>query len=400
MNSRWPFRSASLVRVEASRAPTIARVKPADARVREVTRLFLRLGVLGFGGPAAHIAMMRDEVVARKGWIDDDEFLDLVGATNLIPGPNSTELAMHLGAKRAGGRGLVVAGVCFIGPAVVIVGVLAWLYKRYGTDPAAVDLRYGILPVIIAIVAHALIGLGRTSLTKVVNVVVAAGALAAYRFGVHELVILVVAGAITAGWRVRGSARPSSMSLLLVPMLAVSERTRVTLWRLFVVFAEIGSVLYGSGYVLLAFLQRNVVDDLGWITSQQLLDAIAVGQITPGPVFSTATFIGWQIDGPAGAAVATAGIFLPSFVFVALLGRIVPWMQRRPAAKAFLAGVTAASLGLMGGVLIDLTDTAIRDVLTFAIALAALVALVRTKLNSAWLIGAGVAVGLVHALVA
>jgi len=180
----------------------------------------------------------------------------------------------------------------------------------------------------------------------------------------------------------------------------VSERARVTLWRLFVVFVEIGSVLYGSGYVLLAFLQRNVVDDLGWITSQQLLDAIAVGQITPGPVFSTATFIGWQIDGPAGAAVATAGIFLPSFVFVALLGRIVPWMQRRPTAKAFLAGVTAASLGLMGGVLVDLTDTAIRDVVTVAIALAALAALVRTKINSAWLIGAGVAVGLVHALVA
>jgi len=385
------------------RAHTIANVKPTDGRVREVTRLFLRLGVLGFGGPAAHIAMMRAEVVVRRGWIDDNEFLDLVGATNLIPGPNSTELAMHLGAKRAGGRGLVAAGVCFIGPAVIIVGTLAWLYQRYGTDPAAVDLRYGILPVIIAIVAHAIFGLARSSLTNavnpIVNTVVAAGALAAYFLGVHELLVLVVAGTLTALWRARGQARANSLSLLLVPLLAVQERTRVTLWRLFVVFLEIGSILYGSGYVLLAFLQRSVVDGLGWITSQQLLDGIAVGQITPGPVFTTATFIGWQIDGATGAAVATAGIFLPSFVFVAFLGRIVPWMQRRPVAKAFLAGVTAASLGLMAGVLVDLTDTAVTDALTLVVAVAALVVLVRTKLNSAWLVGGGVVIGFVHALV-
>ena len=372
--------------------------------MREVAQLFLRLGVLGFGGPAAHIAMMREEVVGRRGWIDDEEFLDLVGATNLIPGPNSTELAMHLGAKRAGGRGLVVAGVCFIGPAVIIVGLLAWLYQRYGTDPAALDLRYGILPVIIAIVAHALFGLGRTSLTNVVNpvlnTVVAVGALAAYFLGAHELLILVVAGTLSALWQQRRRhVGPNALSWLLVPMLAAQERTRVTLWRVFVVFLEIGSVLYGSGYVLLAFLRRSVVDDLGWITSQQLLDAITVGQITPGPVFTTATFIGWQIDGASGAAVATAGIFLPSFVFVAFLGRIVPWMQRRPAAKAFLAGVTAASLGLMAGVLVQLTDTAINDALTLAVAVGALAVLVRTKLNSAWLIGVGGVIGLAHALV-
>jgi len=373
-------------------------MKSEERPLGDVTRLFLRLGVLGFGGPAAHIAMMRDEVVRRRGWLDDGQFLDLVGATNLIPGPNSTELAMHLGAKRAGGRGLVVAGVCFIAPAVVIVGFLAWMYKRYGTDPAAVDLRYGILPVIIAIVANALVGLGRTSLTTVVNAIVAVAALAAYLVGVHELVILVGAGAITALWQLRGQARHNVLSLIVVPLLAVPHRARVNLWRVFVVFGEVGSVLYGSGYVLLAFLQRNVVDGLGWITSQQLLDAIAVGQITPGPVFTTATFIGWQIGGPAGAAVATAGIFLPSFVFVALLGRIVPWMQRRPTAKAFLAGVTAASLGLMAGVLVDLTDTAITDALTFCVALIALAVLLRTKINSAWLIGAGVAIGIVHAV--
>ena len=365
----------------------------------EVIAVFLRLGVLGFGGPAAHIAMMRDEVVRRRAWIDDAEFLDLVGATNLIPGPNSTELAIHLGARRAGGRGLVAAGVCFIGPAVIMVSALAWMYQRYGTEPAAVDLRYGIMPVIIAIVANALVGLGRTSLTTPIHALVAVGALVGYLWGVHELLILVAAGAIGAAWHHRDALDGRRLSSVLVlPILAASEATKITLWRLFLVFLEIGSVLYGSGYVLLAFLQQNLVDELGWITSQQLLDAVAVGQITPGPVFTTATFVGWQVDGAAGAAVATVGIFLPSFVFVALIGRIVPWMRRRPTAKAFLGGVTAASLGLMAGVLVELVDTAITDAFTVAVAVAALALLVRTKLNSAWLVAAGVAIGVAHVL--
>jgi chromate transporter len=379
--------------VDGPDRPTVA----AGRRLPEVAALFLRLGVLGFGGPAAHIAMMRDEVVRRRRWIGDREFLDLVGATNLIPGPNSTELAMYLGAKRAGGRGLVAAGVCFIGPAVLIVSVLAWLYQRYGTDPAAVDLRYGILPVIIAIVAHALFGLCRSCLDVAFNAVIAVGAFAGYLLGAHELILLVVGGAVSALWHVRKTHLDQPLaSALLVPMLAGTDPTRVTLWRLFLVFLEIGSVLYGSGYVLLAFLQRNLVDDLGWITRQQLLDAIAIGQITPGPVFTTATFIGWQIDGVGGAAVATVGIFLPSFVLVAILGRIVTWMRGRPAANAFLGGVTAASLGLMGGVLVELVDTAITDVITGVVAAIALVVLIRTQLNSAWLVGAGLIIGVVH----
>jgi chromate transporter len=365
--------------------------------LREVAGLFLRLGVLGFGGPAAHIAMMRDEVVRRRGWIDDAEFLELVGATNLIPGPNSTELAIYLGSKRAGRRGLIVAGACFIGPAVVIVSVLAWLYQRYGTDPAAVDLRYGILPIIIAIVANALFGLGRTSLRSGLNVGIAAGTFVGYVLHAHELILLIVAGSLSALWHMRQAQRDRSvLSVWLVPIVAAADHARVTLWRLFLAFLEVGSVLYGSGYVLLAFLQRNLVDDLGWITSQQLLDAVAVGQITPGPVFTTATFIGWQVDGIGGAAVATFGIFLPSFVFVALLGRIVPWMHSRPTAKAFLDGVTAAALGLMAGVLAQLVDTAITDVLTAVVAVIALAVLVRTKLNSAWIIGLGAIIGLIH----
>ncbi|HEV8297704.1 MAG TPA: chromate efflux transporter [Acidimicrobiales bacterium] len=368
-------------------------------RIAELARLFLKLGVIGFGGPAAHIALMRNEVVRRRDWIDDAEFLDLVGATNLIPGPNSTELAIHIGHRRAGARGLFVAGICFIAPAVVIVGVLAWLYERYGTDPTAIDLRYGILPIIIAIIAHALYGLGRTALTSAVNMFIAAAALGAYLLDVHELIILASAGAVSALWagwpRVRGHA----LTLLAFPLAATTSPTAVSLRRLFLVFLEIGSVLYGSGYVLLAFLQRHLVDQRGWLTSQQLLDAVAVGQVTPGPVFTTATFVGWQIDGAAGAAVATIGIFLPSFVFVALLGRIVPWMRARPVARAFLNGLTAASLGLMAAVLIDLADTAITGVITAIVALAALGALVRTNINATWLIGAGILIGVAHALV-
>ncbi len=376
------------------------RIPPSRA-VREVAQLFVKLGVIGFGGPAAHIAMMRDEVVRRRDWIDDAEFLDLVGATNLIPGPNSTELAIHLGHRRAGARGLVVAGVSFIAPAVVIVGFLAWLYQRYGTDPSVVDLRYGILPVIIAIVTHALYGLGRSALTSPFNAVVAVAAVAGYLAGLHELLLLVVAGTATALWANRDRFRPQRLAALALPITvdASTSPGHASLWRLLVVFLEIGSVLYGSGYVLLAFLQRHLVDDLGWITTQQLLDAVAVGQITPGPVFTTATFVGWQIDGPAGAAVATFGIFAPSFVFVALLGRIVPWMRARPTAKAFLTGLTTASLGMMAGVLVDLTDAAIVDGVSVAVAVVSLAVLIRTKLNSAWLIGAGIAIGAAHAII-
>ena len=369
-------------------------------RLAEVVRVFLQLGVIGFGGPAAHVALMRDQVVRRRRWLDDAEFLDLVGATNLIPGPNSTELAIHLGHRRAGVRGLISAGLCFILPAVVIVGFLAWLYDRYGTDPAVVDLRYGILPVIIAIVGHALFGLGTAALTKLVNVIVAVAATVAYLAGVHELAILLVASVTTALWACRDRFRPDRALSLFVLSFASTESapsTSVSLRRLFLVFLEIGSVLYGSGYVLFAFLQNNLVDQRGWLTDQQLLDAVAVGQITPGPLFTSATFVGWQIDGPAGAAVATIGIFLPSFFFVAVLGRIVPWMRVRPVAQAFLSGLTTASLGLMAGVLIELADTALTDPLTVVIALIALAVLIRSKVNSAWLIAAGVVIGVVHA---
>jgi chromate transporter len=365
--------------------------------LREVAGLFLKLGAIGFGGPAAHVALMRDEVVRRRAWMDDAELLDLVGATNLIPGPNSTELAIHLGHGRAGPRGLVVAGVCFIGPAVAIVSVLAWLYEHHGTSPTVVDLRYGILPVIVAIVAHAVVGLGRTALTRPLPSVIALGGTAGYLAGVHELLLLVAGGAVTVGWHQRHAIGRGSHAIvpLLVPS-AIGGSTpgsSVSPWGLFGVFVEIGSVLYGSGYVLLAFLQRALVDQRGWLTSGQLLDAITVGQVTPGPVFTTATFIGWQLDGPAGAAVATVGIFAPSFVFVALLGPLVRWMRDHATARAFLDGVIAASLGLMVGVLVELADDALVDAMTIAMAIAAAGVLLRTKLSPAWLIVAGAAIG-------
>jgi chromate transporter len=366
----------------------------------EVATLFLKLGVIGFGGPAAHIAMMRDEVVRRRGWVDEREFLDLLGATNIIPGPNSTELAMHLGAQRAGGRGLVTAGLCFIGPAVLIVGVLAALYERYGTDPAVVDIRYGVLPVVIAVVAHAIYGLGRTALVSVLPFVLAVAAFGAFLAGVHELIILVVAGSVSALWAGRRKIG-ASLAVLLVPFGAplASGSADAPLWRVFLVFLEIGSVLYGSGYVLLAFLEQNFVDELGWLTEQQVLDAVAIGQVTPGPVFSTATFVGWQLAGPAGAAVATIGIFLPSFIFVALLARIVPWVRRHPAARAALDGVIAASLGLMAAVLVELAGSALTDVLTVGIAVIALAMLAWTPIGPAPVIAAGLVIGLIHAVI-
>lgn len=369
--------------------------------VGEVARVFLRLGIIGFGGPAAHIALMRDELVRRRRWVQDDEFVDLLGATNLIPGPNSTELAMYLGHRRAGWQGLLLAGTGFILPASVIVGVIAWLYARFGTDPSIADLRYGVMPVMAAIITHALVGLGRVVLTSVVNSVIGAAALIAYLADVNELVILLFAGVVAALCLRRTSWRVKTSPLLLVPVLleAVRSPQTVSLLRLFVTFLEIGALVFGSGYVLLAFLEGSLVVDLGWITEQQLLDAIAVGQITPGPLFSTATFLGWQVDGLVGATLATVGIFAPSFVLVALLSRIVPWMRAQPTANAFLRGVNCASVALIAGVLIELAGVVFIDAITIGLALVALVVLGGTQINSAWLICTGALVGVIYALV-
>ena len=368
--------------------------RPPRGRVGEVARLFTLLGFIGFGGPAAHIAMMREEVVRKRGWETDQDFLDLVGACSLVPGPNSTELAVHIGLRRAGWRGFVVAACGFILPAVAIVLVIAWAYDRYGATPTALDLSYGIVPVIVAVVAQAVWTLGRTAVKDVALGLVTVMSCLAWLAGVNELLVLVAAASFCA---IRLQSRNVLTALVFVPLAEQAPHVGdAELWRLGAVFLKIGAVLYGSGYVLVSFLERDLVQDLGWLTERQLLDAVAVGQFTPGPVFTTATFVGYQILGVPGAIVATLAIFAPAFVFVALLGWITPRIRRSPTAGAALDGVNAASLGLMAGAAIRLADAAIVDPLTAAIAAVALAVLLWKRPNSAWLVAGGAAIGIAH----
>jgi chromate transporter len=371
--------------------------------LRDVARLFLKLGTLGFGGPAAHIALMEDEVVRRRGWMSRDRFLDLLGATNLIPGPNSTEMAIHVGHERAGWRGLVVAGACFILPAFVIVLACAWVYTRYGTLPVAQGLLRGVKPVIIAIVLQALWGLGRTATRTRTLVAIGLLSIAAAAAGVHELAVIFGGGTLVAliVWVRRGAGRARTNGVLAVPLGAAALASTATgatvfgLAPLFLVFLKIGSVLFGSGYVLLAFLRADLVVRRGWLTESQLLDAVAVGQVTPGPVFTTATFVGYVLGGLRGAVVATVGIFLPAFVFVALSGPLVPRIRRSPVAGAFLDGVNVASIALMAVVTAQLARAAIADVWTAGVAAVSAVLLLRFRARPAWLVPAGGLLGLV-----
>ena len=368
--------------------------------LRELAWLFLRLGTTAFGGPAAHIAMMEDEVVRRRQWLSREEFLDLLGATNLIPGPNSTEMAIHIGHRRAGWAGLVVAGSCFILPATLIVTAIAWAYVRFGQLPKVEGLLYGVKPVIIAVVLQALWGLGRTALkTKPLAGVAVVAATLSF-LGVNELLLLFSAGLLVAA--TRWVMHRQHMPLLgLAPLLPLAGAAGVAgaaaapfgLWPMFLFFLKIGSVLFGSGYVLLAFLRADLVDRWHWLTESQLLDAIAVGQITPGPVFTTATFIGYILSGVPGATLATVGIFLPAFFFVAISGPLVPRLRRSPVAGAFLDGLNVASLALMAVVTWQLGRVAVCDWITAALAVASGVLLFRYRVNSAWLVLGGAVAG-------
>ena len=364
--------------------------------LQELAALFFRLGATAFGGPAAHIAMMRAEVVARRGWLSDEAFLDLLGATNLIPGPNSTELAIHIGFARRRWSGLVVAGLSFIVPAMAITWLLAWIYVRYGSLPSARWLLYGVQPVILAVVAQAIWSLVPAAARSwplralgVLGVVLVA-------LGVDELLVLFGSGALAVVMsRVRTRAEPL---LLVPPLLTAAGSATPSLLGIFGVFCKIGSVLFGSGYVLLAFLRSDLVDRLGWLDERQLLDAIAAGQITPGPVFTTATFIGYVLSGNAGALAATSGIFLPAFVFVALSAPLVSRMRASPATARFLDGLNVASLALMVVVTAQLASNALADLPAVAIAVLSALLLIRFKLNSTWLILGGALTGwLIHA---
>ena len=382
-------------------------VPPRSGSLAEVARLFFKLGVIGFGGPAAHIAMMREEVVRRRRWVSDERFLDLLGMTNLIPGPNSTEMAIHLGYVRAGWPGLLLGGSCFIVPAVLIVLTLAWLYVRYGATPAATSALYGVIPVIIAVVAQAIWGLGRTAVKGPLPAMLGIGVLALSLAGVNELALLFGAGAVFM--LVRLARRPAAAAAMVaavlgLPAVALGQGTvaaaGVTLGTLFVTFLKIGATLYGSGYVLLAFLRNDFVHRLGWLSDRQLLDAIAIGQVTPGPVFTTATFVGYVLAGWTGAVLATVAIFLPSFVFVALSHPLLPRIRGSRGAGAFLDGVNVAALGLMAAVTWQLARSAITDWFTAALAVAAGVLLIRWRVNSVWLIIGGAAAGLAYRLLA
>lgn len=370
--------------------------------MREVALLFLKLGTIAFGGPAAHIAMMRDEVVTRRRWVSEQEFTDLLGATNMIPGPNSTEMAIHLGLRRAGWRGLLAAGVLFILPAFAIVLAFAWAYVRWATTPEATWLLDGVKPVIIAVVVQALWNLSRTAAGNAVAALVAAAVLGMYLAGVNELALLFGGGAVVMllrnGARIVRDATgvialagvPLGGSVAL-PLAAGTTATsaNVSLVTLFLTFLKIGAVLYGSGYVLIAFLRNDFVVRLGWLTDQQLLDAVAVGQVTPGPVFTTATFVGYVVAGFPGAVLATVAIFLPSFVFVALIGPLVPRLRRSPWLSGMLDGVNASAFGLMAAVTITLGRDAIVDWWTAAMAIVAAVWLIGFRPQSAWLIALG-----------
>lgn len=393
-------------------------------RLAEVASLFLRLGFTAFGGPAAHIAMMRREMVQQRHWISDEHFLDLLGVINLVPGPNSTELAIYLSYLRAGWLGLIIGGACFIAPAMLIVLVLAWLYAQFGTLPQASWLFYGIQPVVIAIIAQALWGLSRTILKRVFPIVLALSALILYLLGANIL-LLLVGGSLVVGlvrWLERlRKQRQGANTNVLVPFAPVGLSLQwlhelpgiratmsvavnivgavaepVSLFVLFLIFLKIGATLYGSGYVLLSYLRQDLVLNLHWLTDRQLLDAISIGQFTPGPVFTTATFIGYLVGGLPGALLATLAIFLPAFIFVPLIHPLASRLRRSPWTAALLDGLNIVALALIAGVLIQLGRSALVDVLTWVIALVSFIILLRFKINSAWLIAAGALVGVLR----
>jgi chromate transporter len=370
---------------------------------------FLKLGTVAFGGPAAHIALMEEEFVRRRHWLTEQEFLDRLGAANLIPGPSSTEMAIYIGHTKRGWPGLIVAGCCFIIPAAILVCAIAAAYVRYGSLPQVGGVLYAVKPVVIAVVLQAFWKLKQTAVkTKALGAI---GVLAAILLllGLDNLLVLLCAGVLAALPVVfdRLKRRPPTVSTLLAwlkPKASTSVLAAAVagvaapfgLWRLFLTFLKIGSVLFGSGYVLLAFLRSDFVTRLHWLTEKQLLDAVAVGQVTPGPVFTTATFIGYLVGGLTGAAVATVGIFLPGFLLVAVSGPLIPKIRRSPLAGGVLDGVIVGSLALMGVVTWQLGRAALIDPLTIAIACVSAVMLLALRVNAVWLIAAAAIVGAIH----
>ncbi|MBA0885349.1 chromate efflux transporter [Flavobacterium undicola] len=364
-------------------------------RLKELAQLFLKLGIIGFGGPAVHLAMMQNEVVVKRKWLDEQHFLDLLGATYLIPGPNSTEMAIHIGHERAGVKGLIVAGLCFILPAVILTGFFAWLYKEYGQLPEIQPFLYGIKPAIIAIILGAIFPLAKKSWKTIQLGIIGAVVLLLSLLHYNEIALLFGAGFLSLFWfsiKNRNSLKSNWIPLSLLP---VSKTTLAAAsnWNLFLIFFKIGAILYGSGYVLFAFLDAELVAK-GLLSRTELIDAIAVGQFTPGPVFSSVTFVGYQINGISGALVATVAVFLPSFIFVALLNPLVKKLRNSTSFSVFLDAVNVASVAIIISICIQMGRDTISDWHTILIAFVSiLIAFNYKKVNSAFIVIGGAFLG-------
>jgi chromate transporter len=374
----------------------------SKAEIRAIAKLFLKLGIIGFGGPAAHIAMMRDEVVVKRKWLTEQHFLDLIGATNLIPGPNSTEMAIHIGYEKGGWKGLIVAGLCFIVPAVFITGIFAWLYKQYGQLPEVQPFIYGIKPAIIAIILGAIFPLAKKSLKSTELIIIGLVVLVCSLLNINEIYLMFGAGffALFITY-IRNNRQNNINGFLPLAVLQITNTTilSATNANLFWIFLKIGAILYGSGYVLFAFLDTELVA-AGLLSRQQLIDAIAVGQLTPGPVFSTVTFIGYQINGFTGAIFSTIVIFIPSFIFVALLKPMVKKMRNSKLFSAFLDAVNVASVAIIVAVCFDMGRESITDWRTLFIAILSIViAFGFRKINSAFVVLGGSIIGFLLTLI-
>lgn len=364
--------------------------------LKEVVQLFARLGVTAFGGPAAHVAMMRHEIVAKRQWMDDRQFLSLMGATNLIPGPNSTELAIHLGKARAGWKGLLAAGAFFILPAVLLTGIIAWLYKEYGSLPQVEAFTYGIKPAIIAIILMAVFPLAKASIKNAGLAITAIMALALALLGVSEIIVMFGLGLL---YFLFAYIKNSGKTYSFIPLFFIGSAKTISNGSLFLTFLKIGSILYGSGYVLFAFIDSELVAT-GILSRETLIDAIAVGQFTPGPVFSSVTFIGYQVNGFWGAVAATIGVFLPSFIFVALLSKVMHLLDRANWFRLFLDGVIVASVAVIAAVCWQMgqeTFTGWRTIIIGAVSLVILISF--PKINSAYIVLLGAISGYLLSLI-
>jgi chromate transporter len=380
-------------------------------KIGDLIKLFFKLGTIAFGGPAAHIAMMEEEVVNRRKWLTREHFLDLVGATNLIPGPNSTEMVIHIGYVRAGISGLIVSGLSFILPAVIITGIFAWVYMKFGALPQVSHFLFGIKPVVISIILVAVVRLGKTAAKTASLTILGSGVAVASLLGINEVFALLLGGVTgiilytfrnktyknIAGWFVLPSLQTTGLltdgKTNAVVAVSAAGVAGVSLWKLGLFFLKIGSVLYGSGYVLIAFLEGELVKEYGWLTYQQLLDAIAIGQFTPGPLLSTATFVGYITSGVSGAFIATVAVFLPSFLFVLVLNPLIPRLRKSGTMSAFLDAVNISAIGLMVSVVISLAGQTLLDWRAIVISAIACIAGLRFKISSAWLVAGGAVVG-------